>query len=542
MAVPARTLLPFLRVRATRGTHAQSEPSARSQRWPNALDAGLAVILGLAVLLVHDVPYLLHHSFWLDEGWVADTVRAPVGLTRSLAASTPLGWTYLLRLVPFGGPERLRLVPLAFAMLAAAAGYLLGRELRLSRYLTGVLTGTAVLLSPAMLVRDDLKQYTAEACAGVVMWLLVARVENDWRFRRLAAVAAVGSIGLLFASSLIFVGVAAMAALALECLVRRHYRRLAQVAVATAGMLVVSLAYYLTLIRPTETPKLVAYWRAFYMPITTWHAAGTFLQTELTGLAPYLGFKSLTIDSIAVLAGIVALVWMRRIALAALFPITLAIVIVASGLSKYPFGDVRTSTFWLVLPPVLMAIAVAALARLAGRLDRRVLPALVCAIALAIWVDATGPYIRSHLLADEDAHAQTVYVERHMRPGDVVLVNLKASYEFAYYYPAQPSFPLGISGPNGHVVAYPSLPWLVVMIDGGVPPVPRALAEARAKIAAEPPSHRGRIWIIRSHMRANEIQEWKLVLAGLPVKTINVGPEPLLLVSSPPGRAAAPGN
>ena len=113
--------------------------------------------VALSVLLVHDVPYLLHQSFWVDEAWVADSVRAPIGLTPSLASSTPLAWTYLLRLVPFGGPERLRLVPLAFSMLAAAAGYLFGRELRLTRFATGILTGAAVLLSPEMLVRDDLK-------------------------------------------------------------------------------------------------------------------------------------------------------------------------------------------------------------------------------------------------------------------------------------------------------------------------------------------------------------------------------------------------
>ena len=99
------------------------------------------------MLIVHDVPYLLHQSFWVDEAWVADTVRARIGLTLSLSSSTPLGWTYLLRLVP-----------LLFTMLAAAAGYLFGRELRLTRFVTGILTGAAVLLSPAMLVRDDLKQ------------------------------------------------------------------------------------------------------------------------------------------------------------------------------------------------------------------------------------------------------------------------------------------------------------------------------------------------------------------------------------------------
>ena len=230
------------------------------------VDVCLAAAIGLAVLLVHDVPYLLHHSFWVDEAWVADTVRAPIGLTPSLSSSTPLGWTVLLRLVPFGGPQRLRLVPLAFTMLAAAAGYLFGRELRLTRYTTGILTGAAVLLSPAMLVRDDLKQYTAEAFACLVLWVLVARIENEWRLRRLVAIAAVTSVGLLFANTVIFVGVAAMAALALECLARRHYRRLIAVAGASAGMLAVSLVIYELLIRPQVTRNLTVYWDALLRP------------------------------------------------------------------------------------------------------------------------------------------------------------------------------------------------------------------------------------------------------------------------------------
>jgi len=150
--------LQFLR---RRGGDADLDAAPGRRRLPGRLDAidyGLAAAVGLAVLIVHDVPYLLHQSFWVDEAWVADTVRARIGLTLSLSSSTPLGWTYLLRLVPFGGAERLRLVPLLFTMLAAAAGYLFGRELRLTRFVTGILTGAAVLLSPAMLVRDDLKQ------------------------------------------------------------------------------------------------------------------------------------------------------------------------------------------------------------------------------------------------------------------------------------------------------------------------------------------------------------------------------------------------
>jgi hypothetical protein len=490
------------------------------------IEVCLAVALGLAVLLVHDVPYLLHQAFWVDEAWVAESVRAPIQLTPSLTSSTPLGWTVLLRLVPFGGPQRLRLVPLAFAMLAAATGYLFGRELRLTRYTTGILTGAAALLSPALLVRDDLKQYTAEAFMCLVLWVLVARIENEWRRWRLVAIAATGSIGMLLANTVILVGVAAMASLALECLIKRHYRRLAEIAAASVGMLAVGLVIYAAIIRPGVTSFLVAYWDSYYVPTRSGSAAVSFVNLRLHQLAPYMGFRWLAVDAALALAGIAALIWLRRFALAAMLPVTLAIVIAASAAGKYPFGDLRTSTFWLVTVPLLMAVAVAAAGHWAARIHRWA-PAVITAVALAVWVPATGPYIRSHPIPNEDVRAEVVYLDHHFRPGDVVIVNYGASFGFAYYYPVTPSFPAG-HGPNGHLVAYPDAPWIVVTVRAPAA-IAHALATARAKIAAEPAGTRGRIWIIRSHKGPGEYRVWRRDLARDHVKVIRVGPDPILL-------------
>ena len=87
------------------------------------------VAVGLAALAVaiRAPGYLLSRSFWLDEGWVVDSVRAPLHQLELLTSSTPIGWTLLLRLVPpVGGPERYRLLPLAFAALTALAAWRLG--------------------------------------------------------------------------------------------------------------------------------------------------------------------------------------------------------------------------------------------------------------------------------------------------------------------------------------------------------------------------------------------------------------------------------
>jgi hypothetical protein len=511
---------------------APGKPSVADGQCPpwklGAIDVCLAAAVGLSVLLVHDVPYLLHHAFWLDEAWVADTVRAPIGHTLSLASSTPLGWTVLLRLVPFGGLERLRLVPLAFAMLAAAAGYLFGHELRLNRYTTGILTGAAVLLSPAMLIRDDLKQYTAEAFACILLWVLVARIENEWRLRRLIAIATTTCIGLLFANTMIFVGVAAMAALGLECLVRRQWRRFVGVAGASAGMVAVSLVIYELLIRPQVTNNLTAYWAHYYVPRSA-SAAVSYVGLRLHHLAPYLGFRFLVIDLVLALAGIAALIWLRRFALAAMLPVTLAVVIAASTAGKYPFGDIRTSTFWLVTVPLLMAVAVAAAARWAAVITRRA-PLVITAAALAVWVLACGPYIRSHDIPNENVRSQVAYLDAHFRRGDVVIVSYAASFGFAYYYPvANPSFRADPAAAVGHVPAYPGVPWIVVMTNRRAVDVVNALAVARAKIAAEHGGARGRIWIVRSHLGRTEIHAWHRELAGGRVTTIRGGPEPILL-------------
>jgi hypothetical protein len=126
-----------------------ADAAPRRRRWahPKLIDAVIVVALAGAVFVVHDVGYALDHPFWLDESWVADSLRAPLGRLPFLTSSTPLGFSFLLRLIPgAAGSQRARLVPLVFCSLAAVAGYVLGAELRLNRYLSGLMVGAAVLV------------------------------------------------------------------------------------------------------------------------------------------------------------------------------------------------------------------------------------------------------------------------------------------------------------------------------------------------------------------------------------------------------------
>jgi len=205
-----------------------------------------ASVLGLLILalLSRRLGYLFSHSFWLDEGWVADSVRAPLGQLRLLTSSTPIGWTLLLRLIPpVGPPERLRLLPIAFAVAAVIPAYLLGR--RLGR-VQAVAAGLAAAVAPSALANDDLKQYTADVLVTLLLLCLAAWVESAWSVRRLAVLCAVCVPAVLVSHATVFASAAVLGALALRCLAERRWERLRWVAALGLAVAVVEGAVYLT--------------------------------------------------------------------------------------------------------------------------------------------------------------------------------------------------------------------------------------------------------------------------------------------------------
>src|SRR6266542_3409646 len=129
------------------------------------------------------------------------SVRAPIGQLRLLTSSTPIGWTLLLRAVPpLGGPERYRLLPLAFGVATVPLAWMLARRLgRWGTVRAAVAAATAALV-PASLARHDLKQYSAEGFVAVGVVLLVAWVEEGWSRRRLALLALLGAASILIAN------------------------------------------------------------------------------------------------------------------------------------------------------------------------------------------------------------------------------------------------------------------------------------------------------------------------------------------------------
>jgi hypothetical protein len=521
---------------------AEAESASASRGWPARLGAAirrrltlehlLALLLGLLVLVVHDVPYMLTTSFWDDESWVAVTTKFPLSQLRAVVDSTPIGWAALLRVISVPGTESGRLMPLAFAGAAVVIAYWFARQLgwqqREAAIAAGVLAAIGALLVPAMLVRNDLKQYTADACMSLLALALTSRLEREWSRPRLAALSVAVWGGMLFSDAVAFIGAGAFAAICLVELARRAWHRLAEavgVGVVTAVLMVVIYkAFYASAV----TAGLVysPHFRYYYLPVGKGlHACLEFITSSFTAVHNIFGLGPAWLAVPLFIAGIITVFWLGRpataITLAVLFPEMLAI----SAVHKYPFLDLRTSTFLFAITAVVAAIGVVGLSVALRPLLKRwtaVAVAVVSVVAITGFAFNNASYVRMHSIPPEDEKAQTLYVAGHARPDDVILVNLNSNWGFAYYWThGQPARRKDPYVAQDYEAYFPNQPRIVVAFNRNDTAVAAALSQAVAQSRQRSCSP---IWLIRTHVSGTENAAWSAALLkeGLTAKPVGV--------------------
>ena len=440
------------------------------------------VALGLTVLAVaiRDPRYLLTRSYWLDEGWVVDSVRAPLHQLDLLTSSTPIGWTLLLRLVPpVGGPERHRLLPLAFAALTALAAWRLGALLGPGRWawLYGLACGIAGAASVAVLDHTWLKQYTAEAFVAVALALLLARVELAWSWPTLAAYAAAGAAGFLVSNTAPLVSAAGLGGLWLVTLAARRWSRLPALAATTVVLGLADLVVYQTLAFNGGNPALRGYWRLRYLSLDDGlGSAAQLVGRRLAAELGSLGWGPWWLALALIGVGLVAL-WRAGLpALALAVPAVGAELVVLGFAGAYPFLERRTAIFYAALLTVTAAAGLATLARL-GLEHRATAPLAVAGLVVAGVLLVPG-WARAGRgdIPGEDVKAQVADVLARNRPGDPVLVTFAATFSFAWYWPDRPTFvPTTVPTAVSFMPTFPGRPELVLVHQ---PRSARAMVEA----------------------------------------------------------------
>ncbi len=478
----------------------------------------LVLVLAALTLAVHDLSAILARPFWTDEAWVAVTARFPLSDLPSVASSTPFGWALLIRLFDDPGHQTMRLLPLGFAMLTVAAAYVLGRNLgwrdRRVAIGAGVLCAVGALTVPAMVGREDLKQYTADAFVAVCLMVALSALEREWTRRRLGALAAIAAVGMLLSHTTAFVAAAVLGAVFLTQLVRRAWPRLAEITVtglaAGIGMGIV----YEVFDARAVIPGLTGYWDAFYVPFGKgFSASAHFLREHLHATTPFVGLGPSWLLILLCLLGVVALTRIERPITALAFVLLAPIMVVVSGLKKYPLLDLRTSTFLIVLMIMLAAVAVAWLCSLAAEAaaplwrPRNLAAVAVGLAAAALFANNVSSTFRTNnSLPNEDVRTQALYVHKHLTANDIVVVNMNASWGFAYYWPqGTPAIRKTDGNLQSYVPVFPDQRQVVVAdsrtADGVIP----ALDEAFQWQRQHPGGH---IYLVRSHVNRVEGFIW----------------------------------
>jgi hypothetical protein len=477
----------------------------RSWWWVDA--ALVAALLPLAVV-ARRPGYLFSHPFWLDEGWVADSLRAPLSQLRLLTSSTPIGWTLLLRVVPHvGPPERLRAVPLAFGVLSVVAAYLFGRQLG---RVTAVAAGLAAALAPTALRNHSLKQYSADAFATLLLLWLTARLDAGWSRRRLLALCLACVPLILVSHATVFVSAAVLGGLAVRALAERRWRRLGWIAASGLGVAAVEAAVYLAFAGAGDNPAMRRSWADDMMPLGRGlRPAADFVGARAAEAFGQIGFGSWPLAVAVVAAGLVAL-WRSRLPAVALAICLLTIeLLVAAATQRYPFLDDRTSLFFTTLLTVCGALGVASvIAWSARRLLTLPLGVAVAVAAGALLVPAAHAHALQPM-PPSSLRQQVAYVLSHHRPGDTIVVGSAASFPFAYYWPDRPSFtPTTANTAVLFQVDYPGRPDLVLARGRQPALIEGAVREAAAR------SSSGRVWLVLAEA-GDHNPAWRTAVASV---------------------------
>ena len=479
------------------------------------VESAVVLVVAALVAVVHDVGYLLRQPYWIDEAWVASVARFPLHDLPRLTSSTPIGWSAIVFVVPPGSNELGRLVPLAFAGGTVAVAYWFARRLGWQRTDVAVgaalLAAFAMLLLPALLIRNDLKQYTADAFFALLALATLSRLERAWTRRSLGWLSVTVCGGMLFSHTTAFVGVACFLALVVVQLARRAWRRLAEATIAGVATALLMAAVYEAADARNVVPSLTDYWRGYYLPLDTGVSASwRYLTLRLGQLEPYFGLGTIWLALPLVVAGLITIARLGRVATAMAVILLWPEMAAVSVVKRYPFLDLRTSTFLIAVTTAVAAVGVAGVCALVRRYWRGTIAVAVAVLAAVPFAVHSTRDMRSHTIPFEDARDQARYAASHARPDDVILVNSASNRAFVFYAP----FGGAQLTPDayeaiGYLGYYPDRPRIVMARTSSYQAVSVALNDA---VGLARQARGARIWLVRSHESAIEAQAWRLAL------------------------------
>ncbi|MBA4190287.1 MAG: hypothetical protein C0467_20060 [Planctomycetaceae bacterium] len=428
-------------------------PAATGRSWLNSRTLVVAlVLLGIGLRLV---PMIQNRNLWIDEAMIALNLveRSPARLLEPLDwnQGAPAGFLLATKatITLIGESEwGLRLFPFAASVFGLIGFAWLAR--RMLPAAAGTLALTLMAVNPVLVSYSaECKQYALDAAIAIglfgVAFGLLHGASGGWRY---AVLAVSGAVAVWFSHPAAFVLGGIGTALFVDAAFTRDRRRTVA-SVATIGCWLASFVacYLLTLRHLGNSQYLLDYWAGHFLPLPPTSPGDlAWIVDHYFGFFAYPGgfaggeFK---VGAVAALLGLVGIgaFWRDRWQVAVAMVVPVLLVLVASGLHKYPFAG-RLLLF-------LVPLAVLAVARGASEIVSALSPSHPFAATGLLGVLLVAPLFETaQEFLRPSRHEQITEVLAEVRsrvqPGDRVYLYYNAAPAFTFYTRTEP-FPVAVT-------------------------------------------------------------------------------------------------
>ncbi len=374
-------------------------------------------------------------GLYLDDTWVALSTRVHgLGDLFRIGYTSPGFVLFLVR--PWAGlfgssVTALQLLPFVVGTIGPPLCFRVARAWRV-RFGPAVLGGVLLALAPIhRSFSANLKQYTAEAVATLLLLWGCSLVVDDPGSRRRWALLVVGCAGATVLSMSEAVIVLAVLGGAMIAAAEHEHSRLPRLAiVAIEGYGLFAISWYAFVLRPHLNRALYAFWDSkFIHPSAGVGSLPGQVTARLGGLLS--GFSSLDPRLMAILvvvSGLALFVGRPALGSALVLPTGLAVVLATTHM--VPLGTGRTDIY---LYPTLALLVATGLDELIRAFPRSVAAptALAILIVAALLLVSARPGLPPY--PSEDIQPLVQRVERERRAGDVTIIYPMASFGYALH-------------------------------------------------------------------------------------------------------------
>ncbi|MGE5277198.1 MAG: hypothetical protein ACM3SU_09400 [Acidobacteriota bacterium] len=384
--------------------------------------------------------YAGNTSLWLDEIALAENIlHRPLGkllfTPLDLDQVAPPGFLLLVKsAVMLLGPSDLvlRLVPLLCSLASLGLFVRLARRV-LAGWTALFATGLFAVGVPLILYAAEVKQYSGDVAASVLLTLLALDLTEGASAVRFFATGLIGLLVVFFSQAAVFMLAGLALALVIRAFMERaragQWRRLAWALVPWGAGLCAATIVGRRSMTPVMRAELYRFWSTGFWPLPP-RSPGQLLWLPRT-LRGFWGQSLFQYPGSVLYLALMLLgfwaIWRRRVDVALLLLGPFAVMLGASAARLYPFSG----RLLLCLSPAFLLAAAEGLGFLAGRLR---VPAAAAVGLLALpplFALAENRPVHLH----EETRPMLAYVAARRQPQDAIYVYYGAELAFRYYGP-----------------------------------------------------------------------------------------------------------